>query len=84
MNESNKTDLIKFLMDRLLIEVDPLDKYIYQKTDSTTIYHIPTSIFMKFDLAEIKKHYSHFSWQLDSRWSYYEVTTELRQSKQLP
>jgi len=83
MTTEDKNILVKFLLDRI-IEADPLEKYIYHRSGNTTIYHIPNNIFMNFDLTEIKKHYSHFSWQLDSRWTYCEVTTELRQRNLLP
>jgi hypothetical protein len=76
--------LAKWIIDNCEIQnEDPLSKYIYSKKGNVTIYHIPNSVFMNFDIPQIKKHYSHFSWQTDSRWNYYEVCTELRDLKQL-
>jgi len=79
MNSEDQSQLVKFILDNLIIEVDPLEKYIQSKDGNTTVYHIPVSVFMNFDLKEIKKHYSHFDWLWDSRWSYYKVTTESRE-----
>lgn len=82
--ESDEQSLILFkALAELLspVDVDPLQQYVVSKNGNTTIYNIPVNVFMNFDLKEIKKHYSHFDWLYDFRWSYYKVTTELRDNR---
>jgi len=86
-DEEQKLILLKsifdFVEDVLTTEIDPLHQYVVLKEGNTTVYHIPNMIFMNFDISEIKKRYSHFDWQLDSRCSYCKVTTVLRETKLL-